>query len=56
MTREYDEPLEDDDAQDDDVDLIGGGGPASVIDDFEGDEDELDTHGDNLSPVDEDDL
>ena len=49
-----DAPFDEDDA--DDVSLVGGGGPASTIDDFEGDEEELDEHGDNLSRVDEDDL
>jgi len=54
MTREFDEPVGKDAEDDaDDTDLVGGGGPASAIEDFEGDEEELDAHGDNLSRVDE---
>ena len=55
MASDYDdESLDEDDVED--VSLLGGGGPASLIDDFEGDEEELDEHGDNLSRVDEDEL
>ena len=54
MTREFDEPVGKDAEDDaDDTDLVGGGGPASAIEYFEGDEEELDAHGDNLSRVDE---
>ena len=50
---EEDEVLDD---EDDDATLVGGGGPASALEDFDGDEDELDEHGDNLTRVDEEEL
>ena len=51
MTTDWNEPEED---RDDDPGLLGGGGVAETLG---GDvEDELDTHGDNLSRVDEDEL
>ncbi len=57
MTTEWSEPEEEIEEPDaDDPGFVGGGGPASTMDDVPGDEEELDEHGDNLSRADEEDL
>ncbi|MBA2359297.1 MAG: hypothetical protein H0V84_12825 [Actinobacteria bacterium] len=50
MTSEWDKETE---ATDDDAGFLGGGGPAAELED--GDDEELDHHGDNLATADEED-
>lgn len=52
MTSSWDEPTEDEETEDDDPGFLGGGGVAETA---EGDDAELDEHGDNLARADDDD-
>jgi hypothetical protein len=53
MASTWDEPEDVEDEAEDDVGLVGGGGPPATMDD---DADELDEHGDALREVDDDDV
>ena len=57
MTTDWDAADEEEDVEEDDVEepgLVGGGGPASTIEEF-AETGDLDAHGDRLTGVDSDD-
>lgn len=45
-----------DEGDGDDVGLVGGGGPASTMDDEDAGDEELDDHGESLSRVDDEEV